>query len=246
MTLHVFHVLHVIYNDFTLTLHKILHEDYIQSCNYPVITAYYIKKSVPPIFVNGGYRLFLCNYYKVESIQGLPMLSSLVDQPYIRNSIALDKATITPVQVLLVPPKLLQTEWSVSFEIWQGSFRKLLSAIHLWASSYISLFISESSSSISACSPVTHLLSSVNCVQPFHFLLFLDGVSSSDSFSMTVSPSGSTRLPHHFLHSSLRRIGPHHLGHSFLIRLNGTALICVSLVFWLVHSTDRSTLSAAL
>ena len=58
MTLHIVHVLHVIYNDFTLTLHKILHEDYILSCNYSVITAYYMKKSVPPIFVNGGYRLF--------------------------------------------------------------------------------------------------------------------------------------------------------------------------------------------
>jgi len=63
MTLHILHVLHVIYNDFTLTLHKILHEDYILSCNYSVITAYYMKKSVPPISGNEGYRLFLCNYY---------------------------------------------------------------------------------------------------------------------------------------------------------------------------------------
>ena len=58
MTLHILHVLHVIYNDFTLTLHKILHEDYILSCNYSVITAYYMKRSVPPISGNGGYRLF--------------------------------------------------------------------------------------------------------------------------------------------------------------------------------------------
>ncbi len=63
MTLHILHVLHMIYNDFTLTLLKILHEDYILSCNYQVITTDYMKKSVPLIFVNGGVPTFLCNYY---------------------------------------------------------------------------------------------------------------------------------------------------------------------------------------
>jgi hypothetical protein len=50
--------LHVVYNEFTLTLHKVLHEDYILSCNSQVIQANYMKKSVPPISGNGGYRLF--------------------------------------------------------------------------------------------------------------------------------------------------------------------------------------------
>ncbi len=52
------HLLHKVYNDFTRKLHLILHADYILSCNYYVIQANYMKKSVPPIFGNGGYRLF--------------------------------------------------------------------------------------------------------------------------------------------------------------------------------------------
>jgi hypothetical protein len=54
-----------LFNEFTLTLHTILHEDdenYILSCNSQVIQANCMNKSVSPIFGNGGYRLFLCNF----------------------------------------------------------------------------------------------------------------------------------------------------------------------------------------
>ncbi len=72
-----------------------------------------------------------------------------------------------------------------------GNFRNLLSVIHLRASSYISLFMS--SSSILACSPVTHLLSSVNCALPFRNLLFFDGVSSSTKIPQEIWKRGVCR-----------------------------------------------------
>ncbi len=71
MTLHILHVLHKVYNDFTRKLHLILHADYILSCNYYVNQANYMKKSVPPIFENGGYRLFYVMSKQLLSIYTL-------------------------------------------------------------------------------------------------------------------------------------------------------------------------------
>jgi hypothetical protein len=73
MTLHILHQLHEFYNDFTRKKPYILHADYILTCNYYVIQANYMKKSVPPIFGNGGYRLFhvisrqLLSFYTLEA-----------------------------------------------------------------------------------------------------------------------------------------------------------------------------------
>ena len=66
-------LLHKVYYNFTLKLQKILQLNYILSCNYCVIQPNYMKKSVPPIFANGGYRLFhvisrqLLSFYTLEA-----------------------------------------------------------------------------------------------------------------------------------------------------------------------------------
>ena len=51
-------LLHKVYYDFTSKLQIKLQSNYILSCNYSVIQSNYMKKSVPPIFANGGVRLF--------------------------------------------------------------------------------------------------------------------------------------------------------------------------------------------
>ena len=73
MTLHTLHQLHAFYNHFTSKKPYILHPDYILTCNYFVFPVNLQKKSVPPIFENGGYRLFhvisrqLLSFYILEA-----------------------------------------------------------------------------------------------------------------------------------------------------------------------------------
>ena len=59
------------YYIFTSQLHFILQPDYILSCNYYVIFMNYMKKSVPPISGNGGYRLFHVNSLQLQYIYTL-------------------------------------------------------------------------------------------------------------------------------------------------------------------------------